>query len=99
MMTDLFLDLGRPTIKSMEIYVHREARMGKCWEQAYFEKEGYFGHRNNFGEKVYFGRDLILERRPNFGMRTIDGKKEACRKRKKRSMKRRKEMWRIGRKA
>jgi hypothetical protein len=43
-----------------------------------------------FGEKVYFGKDLILERRPNFGTRAIDGKKATCKKRRKRSMQRRK---------
>jgi hypothetical protein len=62
--------------------------LGACWVQAYFEKEGYFGCRHIFGEKVYFGKDLILERRPNFGARAIDGKKEACRKRRKSNMQR-----------
>jgi hypothetical protein len=37
-------------------------------------------------KKVYFGKDLILERRPNFGMRAIDGKKESCRKKRKNNM-------------
>jgi len=50
---------------------------------AYFDKKGYFGRRHIVGEKVYFGKDLILERRPNFGVRVIDGKKVSCRKRRK----------------
>jgi hypothetical protein len=36
--------------------------------------------------QVDFGKDLILERRPNFGARTIDGKKATCRKRRKSNM-------------
>jgi hypothetical protein len=67
-----------------------------CWARAYFEKKVYFECRHNFGEKVYFGKDLILERTPNFGMRTIDGKKATCRKRRKRNMQRKKAMWHAG---
>jgi hypothetical protein len=37
-------------------------------------------------KKVYFWKDLILGRRPNFGARAIEGKKETCRKRRKSSM-------------
>jgi hypothetical protein len=48
--------------------------------QAYFYKEGYFGHEPIFGEK-----DLFWER-PNFGACTINGKKVACRKRRKSRM-------------
>jgi hypothetical protein len=74
--------------------------LGACWAQAYFEKEGYFGRRPIFGEKVYFGKDLILERRPNFGAHAIDGKKETCRKRRKRNMQEEKQhVAHIGRKS
>jgi hypothetical protein len=60
--------------------------MRECWAQAYFEKEGYFGRKLIFGEKTYFGKYLILEQR------TTDGKKEACKKRRKRTCKRKSNM-------
>jgi hypothetical protein len=45
-----------------------------------FSLLGPIRHINIFGEKVYFGRYLILERRPDFGLCTIVGKKVACKR-------------------
>jgi hypothetical protein len=61
------------------LYIRRIGGGTYCWVQAYFEKEIYFGCRPSFGEKFYFGKDLILERRPNFGAHARG--KEACKRR------------------
>jgi hypothetical protein len=54
--------------------------------QAYFEKEVYFGRRPIFGERSVLGKTYFWKGRPNFGARTTGGKKETCRKRRKRNM-------------
>jgi hypothetical protein len=60
--------------------------LGACWAQAYFGKKVYFGRRPIFGRKICFGKDHFWRERPIFGARTTGGKKEACKKRRKRNM-------------
>jgi hypothetical protein len=37
--------------------------MEMCWVQAYFEKEGYFEHRPNFGEEQLAGKETCMRKR------------------------------------
>jgi hypothetical protein len=62
--------------------------LGAYWEQAYFEKEGYFGCMPIFGENTYLWNDLIFERKTKFWSACNRWQEiAACRKRRKSSMK------------